>query len=247
MHDAFACVETLWRSCGRRRSGDLRRAARRRSPGRPAPARRRPPARITRARSAPASKASSPRSTAARAAIRRAPSRVRRYEEAASRQQGELDRMAAQGRRQGCESTGFFLFGGGVPSQQCVDLNRQISRMRANLDRINVDLQRLQGGDIDRGEQRRSVMVALAQNNCGAAVPHRGARARRLLRSAVRPRRERASRPAISPIRLRRAEVSAPICVRTCDGYYFPISYATNASRFRRTRRPASACARPPR
>ena len=37
---------------------------------------------------------------------------VRRYEEAASRQQGELDRMVAQSRRQGCEGTGFFLFGG---------------------------------------------------------------------------------------------------------------------------------------
>ena len=23
------------------------------------------------------------------------------------------------------------------------------------------------------------------------------------------------------------------VCVRTCDGFYFPISYATNASRFR--------------
>ena len=93
---------------------------------------------------------------------------VRRYEEASSRQQGELDRMVEQSRRQGCESTGFFLFGGGnASSQQCVDLTRQIARMRGNLDRINVDLQRLRGGDSDRGEQRRSVMLALAQNNCG--------------------------------------------------------------------------------
>ena len=69
---------------------------------------------------------------------------VRRYEEAARRQQTELDTMTAQGRRQGCEGTGFFLFSG-FQSQQCVDLNRQISRMRGNLDRINADLDRLRG------------------------------------------------------------------------------------------------------
>lgn len=88
---------------------------------------------------------------------------TRRYEEAANRQQSELNRMVEQSRRQGCESTGFFLFGGGnASSQQCVDLNRQIARMRGNLDRINVDLQRLQGGDSDRGEQKRSVLLALS-------------------------------------------------------------------------------------
>src|SRR5262249_49136695 len=93
---------------------------------------------------------------------------LRRYEEASSRQQAELDRMTAQGRRQGCESTGFFLFGGfQSQSQQCVDLNGQISRMRANLDRINIDLQRIRGGADSRGDQRQSVLVALAQNNCG--------------------------------------------------------------------------------
>src|SRR6266516_793915 len=84
---------------------------------------------------------------------------VRRYEENANRQQAELDRLTVQGKRQGCESTGFFLFGAfQSQSQQCVDINGQISRMRSNLDRINMDLQRLRGGDMDRGEQRRSMM-----------------------------------------------------------------------------------------
>src|SRR3954447_21789592 len=93
---------------------------------------------------------------------------VRRYEEASAKQQAELDRMVAQTRRAGCEGSGFFLFNAlQTQSQQCVDVNRQIATMRANLDRINVDLQRLRGNDVDRGEQRRSVMLALAQNNCG--------------------------------------------------------------------------------
>ena len=157
---------------------------------------------------------------------------LRRYEEASSRQQGELDRMVEQSRRQGCESTGFFLFGGGnASSQQCVDLTRQIARMRGNLDRINVDLQRLRGGDSDRGEQRRSVMVALAQNNCGpqyrtAARAPGGFFDQLFGRDANEP-----SGDLANP--MTQGGTVRTICVRTCDGFYFPISYATNASRFR--------------
>ena len=47
---------------------------------------------------------------------------TRRYEEAVSRQQAELDRMVAQGRRLGCESAGFFsLFSSQNP--QCGSIN----------------------------------------------------------------------------------------------------------------------------
>jgi hypothetical protein len=156
---------------------------------------------------------------------------VRRYEEAARRQQAELDTLAAQGRRQGCESGGFFLFSG-FQSQQCVDLNRQISRMRGNLDRINIDLQRLQGGDIDRGEQRRSVLMALAQNNCGAQY-RTAARTPGFFDQLLG---RDANEPAPSSDLANQGAQSGSvrtICVRTCDGFYFPISYATNASRFR--------------
>lgn len=159
---------------------------------------------------------------------------VRRYEEAASRQQGELDRMVAQGRRGGCEGTGFFLFGGlQSQSQQCVDLNRQIARMRANLDRINIDLQRMQGGDADRGEQKRSVMLALAQNNCGPQY-RSAARAPGSFFDQLLGRDSNESAPSSELANpLAQTGTVRTICVRTCDGFYFPISYATNASRFR--------------
>jgi len=158
---------------------------------------------------------------------------IRRYEEASNRQQSELDRMVEQSRRQGCESTGFFLFGGGnASSQQCVDLTRQIARMRGNLDRINVDLQRLRGGDSDRGEQRRSVMLALAQNNCGpqyrtAARAPGGFFDQLFGRGDANEPSGDLANPMVQGGTVR------TICVRTCDGFYFPISYATNASRFR--------------
>jgi len=160
---------------------------------------------------------------------------VRRYEEASSKQQAELDRMIAQTKRAGCEGSGFFLFNAlQTQSQQCVDLNRQISSMRANLDRINVDLQRLRGSDTDRGEQRRSVMVALAQNNCGPQY-----------RTAARAPggffdqlfgRDGAETETAPSGDLANPEAQSgsfrTVCVRTCDGFYFPVSYATSSGRF---------------
>src|SRR6266850_3717343 len=94
---------------------------------------------------------------------------IRRYEEAAAKQQGELDRVTSQAKRQGCDSTGFFsLFSG--QSAQCGPVNNQIQQMRANLDQITTSLERLRGGGLggsERENQRRSVLTALAQNNCG--------------------------------------------------------------------------------
>src|SRR6266850_951056 len=93
---------------------------------------------------------------------------IRRYEDAAAKQQSELDRVTSQAKRQGCDSSGFFsLFSG--QSAQCGPVNNQIQQMRANLEQITTSLERLRGGfgGSERDSQRRSVLAALAQNNCG--------------------------------------------------------------------------------
>src|SRR5882757_2631852 len=94
---------------------------------------------------------------------------IRRYQESATRQQAELDRVTLQAKRMGCDSSGFFsLFNG--QSAQCGPVNTQIQQMRGNLDQITTSLERLRSGGIggaDRENQRRSVLTALAQNNCG--------------------------------------------------------------------------------
>src|SRR5258707_10349152 len=94
---------------------------------------------------------------------------IRRYQDAQTKQQAELDRVTSQARRMGCDSSGFFsLFSG--QSAQCGPVNNQIQQMRANLDQITTSLERLRGGGLggsERDNQRRSVLTALAQNNCG--------------------------------------------------------------------------------
>jgi hypothetical protein len=154
---------------------------------------------------------------------------IRRAEEAVNRQQFEVDRLVAQSRRMSCESSGFFsIFSN--PPPQCNGLTRQIDQQRYAIERLQNQLEQLNGGTTQRAAQRQSLLIALADNGCGpqyrsaAAAGQQGGFFDRLFGgnggvfSAP-------SGPMGSTFRT--------ICVRTCDGYYFPISYATTADRFR--------------
>jgi hypothetical protein len=153
---------------------------------------------------------------------------IRRYEEAAAKQQSELDAMVARARRQGCDNTGFFdLFRGG-PNAQCAPLNSQISQMRGNLDRINGDLQRMQraGVDYERDGQRRALLTALTRNDCGPQYRQasQSPQGRNLFDTLFGANSGFQSDTPGNTYRT--------VCVRTCDGFFFPISFSTSPSRF---------------
>jgi len=156
---------------------------------------------------------------------------IRRYQDAASRQQAELDRVTSQARRMGCDSSGFFsLFNG--RSAQCGPVNNQIQQMRGNLDQITTSLERLRSGGLggaDRENQRRSVMLALAQNNCGPQYAN-AARAPGGFFENLFGNNNPNPTPGVDlgPA----AGTFRTVCVRTCDGGYFPISFATVPARF---------------
>src|SRR3954470_4670793 len=156
---------------------------------------------------------------------------IRRYQDAASRQQGELDRVSSQARRMGCDSSGFFsLFNG--RSAQCGPVNNQIQQMRGNLDQITTSLERLRSGGLggaDRENQRRSVMLALAQNNCGPQYAN-AARAPGGFFDNLFGNNNPNPTPGVDlgPA----AGTFRTVCVRTCDGAYFPVSFATVPARF---------------
>jgi hypothetical protein len=154
---------------------------------------------------------------------------IRRYTDAATRQQGELDRVTSQAKRMGCDSSGFFsLFNG--QSAQCGPVNNQIQQMRANLDQITSSLERLRGGGgADRDNQRRSVLLALAQNNCGPqyanAVQGQGGN---FLNNLFGNNAPATPSTDVGP----QSGTYRTVCVRSCDGAYFPISFATVPARF---------------
>ena len=168
------------------------------------------------------------------------PEQTRRYEEAINRQRFELDQTIMQGRRLGCDSgNSFFIFGPQRPPQ-CDRLNDQIGRMRSNLDRMISELGTLRGGgtDLNRDLQRRQLINQLAQNNCGpqyrqAATPP-PQRQRGLLETLFGGGgwREESTVEA-SPLDLPGGgNTYRTLCVRTCDGFFFPISFATVPGRF---------------
>jgi len=155
---------------------------------------------------------------------------IRRYQDAAAKQQSELDRVTSQAKRMGCDSTGFFsLFNG--QSAQCGPVNKQIQQMRANLDQIMTSLERLRSGGLgaDRDNQRRSVLTALAQNNCGPqyvnAAPGPGGFLQNLFGN------NNPGAPGAADTGPQSGTYRT-VCVRSCDGFYFPISFATVPARF---------------
>jgi hypothetical protein len=158
---------------------------------------------------------------------------IRRYQEAAAKQQAELDRVTMQAKRMGCDSSGFFsLFNG--QSEKCGPVNTQIQQMRGNLDQITSSLERLRSGGIggaDRENQRRSVLTALAQNNCGPQY----AAAARGPGNFMDNLFGNNSNQQIPPPGAEFGPQSGTfrtVCVRTCDGAYFPVSFATVQARF---------------
>jgi len=157
---------------------------------------------------------------------------IRRYQDAAIKQQGELDRVSLQAKRMGCDSSGFFsLFSG--QSAQCGPVNNQIQQMRANLDQITISLERLRSGGLggaDRDNQRRSVLTALAQNNCGPQYANVVRGPGSFLENLFGNNN---SNPGPPPIDFGpQSGTFRTVCVRSCDGAYFPISFATVPARF---------------
>ena len=164
---------------------------------------------------------------------------LRKFEEAAANQQNEIDRQQATAQRAGCEKNSFLVLFSGQ-SAQCGPLNNKIQQMRDNLDRIQADIERLRGDPVPGREgQRRAILVALAQNNCGqqyqqqvAATPPpaRGGFFESLFgpKSVFTPDSGNNDVPgATGP-----SGTFRTVCVRTCDGFYFPVSAAASPARF---------------
>jgi Protein of unknown function (DUF2865) len=159
---------------------------------------------------------------------------IRRYQDAAAKQQSELDRVTSQAKRMGCDSSGFFsLFSG--QSAQCGPVNNQIQQMRANLEQITTSLERLRTGGFggaERDSQRRSVLAALAQNNCGPQYAN-AARGPGSFLETLFGNNNNNNNPMTPGVDLGpQSGTYRTVCVRTCDGFYFPISFATVPARF---------------
>src|SRR5947209_15457130 len=143
------------------------------------------------------------------------PSGSERIAAAAQKQRAELDRTVAYAHSIGCDRSGFVFFGPQAPPQ-CPGINAQIQRMRANL-------QQLQGS----GGGARETLVAQYNAYCRGGV-----------QVAARPRGffEQlfgggfGSQPDIMvpPPEDTPRGGSMAVCVKSCDGSFFPVSYSAH-------------------
>jgi hypothetical protein len=149
-----------------------------------------------------------------------------RYERAWREQAAVLARTRDEARRAGCFGGGFLFFQA-RPQPVCRTLVPKLQQMEANLGQLErlYDRHARAASDARQMEQIRTVLER------GACSDGGGFFARLFGRGD--PYEEEISRlPGYGGPWREDGRLYRTLCVRTCDGYYFPISFSTTAARF---------------
>ncbi len=149
----------------------------------------------------------------------------------------------AKAERQGCYRSNFIFGRSLVRTPRCVQLHRQVEDARRQLEHLNTQRQAQRGG---RNRRQADMAEALARAGCS---PRGQQQARRgggggLFRWFEEW--ESTPRRGLETSRIEQFATYRTLCVRSCDGYYFPVSFSTLPSNFSRdTQQCQSQCAAP--
>ncbi len=185
------------------------------------------------------------------------PAMIRKYDAAIGRQREQISKARGQANSAGC---GFSLFSRNI--NQCAGLNATIDRMNANLDSLQAKRAQLAGGGSRRDRGR--ILAALDANGCrdDTVAPRRAplqeadrgeedgnanlfdqlfgndSQPSDTLDQPEDPGEERNVRrvlnlPGIPDFPSAGGKLRT-VCVRTCDGYFFPMSNAASVGDFER-------------
>ena len=160
---------------------------------------------------------------------------LQRLEQAYHRQRYEYDRLISVGRQYGCGG-GLFSFGERHPS--CGRIDAQLDRAEDTLRRLKSQRDEAAAEPSEDEDRREAVMDAMRRYGCGrpgAQPESQGLFARLFGVPRIEPRREQA--PALEEQDegeggQRFSGSYRTLCVRTCDGYYWPINFSTTARSF---------------
>ncbi len=154
----------------------------------------------------------------------------RQYDASIARQRIEIDQANAEARRAGC--TGGFLIFQPRPEAKCGALMATIDRMQANLQRLSASRSRYASDPYEVSRRRSEVLRALSNNRCGnyamSGAPQREGNFLEMLFGQGRI--NTFNDGYYSPNG--QFGTYRTLCVRTCDGYYFPISFSTVPGHF---------------
>lgn len=180
---------------------------------------------------------------------RASPAQIKKYDSAIARQGQEMAKARSRANRAGC---GFSILSGNVGT--CATLNASMDRMTDNLDNLRRDRARLAKGASRRDRGR--IMAELDANDCRKAkaadrqaqgkkktpewllekAPVESARAVEIPEPAD-PNGENQPNPLMRVTTAEPRRLSGEfrtMCVRTCDGYFFPMSNAASLRDFER-------------
>ena len=157
------------------------------------------------------------------ALMQRGGTRAATYAAAAQRQVDEIQRISAYMRQIGCGAPRLFIFGPAQPAQ-CAELAARLSRMQANFASLQGHAEELGMGP--GGAARRDQLKQAIRDYCGNDR-----------RQALPPWEQPIDQPPIesdpgmadmppdTPLGDDQGTGSGkPICVRLCDGYFFPLA-----------------------
>jgi hypothetical protein len=176
------------------------------------------------------------RELAAYGTVQRSGPEAARLSQSIAQQRNALNTTDSHARRIGCYKRGFLFFQPSRPPE-CPRLLDTVESMRRNLADLTARLDRIAGPTRtdDPGKQR--ILRLLAENRCGPQYARFANTGRS--RGLFGPLFEEDSGPqegSRGGFWGNRTFGGAPtyrtLCVRTCDGYYFPISFATRPQGF---------------
>ena len=166
----------------------------------------------------------SSRGTTSRDALPKLEQDLRTTERAMQTASAQLDRLD-------CYES--FLFSKTLRrSRQCIDLNNQVETARRRMSEIDAQRQQFLGS---RGRSYQDDIIReLARNNCGDQYrQHAAARPTSPWSSFWEGGDTGDARPS-GPVGTLPFATYRTLCVRLCDGYYFPISFSTMQNHFQR-------------
>jgi hypothetical protein len=173
------------------------------------------------------------------------PAQQKRYASAARRQAAEIQKVVRQQRAQKCAFN---------PSASCQQINLTIRSMKGNLAQLEARRDQLGG----RGDRRnvRAIEAKLKANRCNqpqriarrndssasrrttSVVVREGVGRREIVRTTVHSVPSQNANSIFVPQALGSFRT---MCVRTCDGYYFPVSVSSGTGSFARDEKVCAA------
>jgi hypothetical protein len=122
-------------------------------------------------------------------------------------------------------------------TRQCVDMANRTEDLRRKLSELDIQRQQIMGGQGTRSMQDE-IIRELARNNCGATYQQEARRRGDSYNPFSSLWQDEDSGPGARPPTNQFGALPyatyRTLCVRLCDGYYFPVSFATLPNHFPR-------------